>query len=82
MPRVTPLDPFLERGKAIQAWISGGMAFKGITQTDLSARTGIPKATVSYRIRNPETLREEEKWKIQKVIGSPKEVGERILSIT
>lgn len=78
MPKVK-IDPYADREKAVRAWIAGGMAVKGIDQTELAKKSGVPRTTIGYRIRNPDTLRDGERWQIQKVIGTPKDVAEMIL---
>ena len=69
MPRVKPLDQFEKKKREISAWIRSGAILSGVTMKQLSKKTAIPESTLNYRVRKPETLRLEEIWKIEGVIG-------------
>lgn len=79
MPKVNSLDPFAANKRAVAAWITAGIALCGMTNKDVADRTGIAETTLRYRIRNPDTLKQVERWELVKVIGSPQKVAEAII---
>ena len=79
MPKVNSLDPFADHKRSTAAWITAGIALCGLTQKEVSERTGMAETTIRYRIRNPDTLKQIERWELIKVIGSPQKVAEAIL---
>ena len=79
MPKANSLDPFAANKRAVTAWITAGIALCGMTNKDVADRTGIAETTLRYRIRNPDTLKQVERWELVKVIGSPQKVAEAII---
>lgn len=79
MPKTKPLDPFADNKRAVAAWITAGIALAGLTNKDIAIRTGMSETTVRYRIRNPDTLKQGERWELIRVIGSPQKVAEAIM---
>lgn len=81
MPAVRSLDVYQDKKRAVAAWIMGGIAIKNLNKKELAAKTGMPESTLGYRIRNPGTLTTEEKWRIQKVIGTPKDLAKELIEL-
>lgn len=78
MARVS-LDPFRDQKQAVRTWLDGGMAMRGMTSRELSRKTGIPESTLSYRKRHPGTMRNDERWLIERAIGTPQDVARVML---
>ena len=78
MPKVTSLDPTLEKRRALTAWIKAGMELKSMTQEDLSKRSGIAPSTLRYKLKNPESIKMDEIWTLKRIIGEPEEVARAI----
>ena len=81
MPKTNQLDPYKDRTKALSAWLAAGMAVKNLTQVDLARLTGIPRTTISYRIRDPGSIKDREMFELRKIIGSPAEIADMIRAI-
>ena len=79
MAKVQPLDPFVGNKRSTSAWIKAGIALSGLTNKEIAKKTGISETTIGYRIRNPATLREGERWELIRVIGTPQKVAAGIL---
>lgn len=81
MPKIKQLDPYTDHTKALAAWMAAGMAVKELTQVDLAKLTGIPRTTISYRIRDPGSIKDREMWELRRVLGSPVEIADMIRAI-
>ena len=70
MPKIRPLnDPYDKPRRELREWICGRMAYHGMTQRELSRRTGIPTSTLSDKLKHPENMKLSELWTLQKVLG-------------
>lgn len=78
MPKVRALDPTLAKRRALAAWIMAGLELKAMTQDDLSKKSGIAPSTLRYKLRNPESIKMDEIWKLKQIIGEPEEVANAI----
>lgn len=71
MPKVK--STFKDQQNSIRKWIASGKIDKGLKHDLLAKRLSMPPSTLSYRIAHPETIRLEELWRMEKVLGKYQE---------
>ena len=71
MPKL--INPTLEKQNRIRGWIKYGKTMRGLKHDELARRLGMSPTTLSYRITHPETIRLDEFWRMEKVLGKYQE---------
>lgn len=71
MPKVK--STFKDQQNSIRKWIAMGKIDKGLKHDLLAKRLAMPPSTLSYRIAHPETIRLDEFWRMEKVLGKYQE---------